>query len=164
MRRKILSAVAGLASVLALTAGTAHARVNKPYLIVFTVQNLGDGSPACQGSLFGLSFDMASPGGDPIGSGLSCVQSLEGCQFAPGCHDTVDATFTLSLRRGTLTAPVVLNETWLTDTTVLQLDRGPITSGTGDFAGAAGSIHCAGVLRFTDTDVIPSLVCIVRVT
>ena len=58
MRRKILSAVAGLASVLALTAGTAHARVNKPSLIVFTVQNLGDGSPACQGSLFGLSFDM----------------------------------------------------------------------------------------------------------
>ena len=164
MSRNIHIAIAALACVLTLTAGTARAHGNKPSLIVFTVQNLGDGSAACQGSLFGLTFDMASPGGGPLGSGLSCVQSLEGCQFAAGCHDTVDATFTLGLRRGTVTAPVVLNETWLTDTTVLQLDHGTITSGTGDFAGAAGSIHCAGTLRFTDMDVIPSLVCIVRLT
>jgi hypothetical protein len=105
---------------------------------------------------------MVAPAGSFLSSGVSCVQSLEGCQFAAGCNDTVHANFTLDFVRGSLTASVVLNETWLTDTTVLQLDQGTITSGTGDFAGASGSIDCAGTLQFTDTGVEPSLLCVVQ--
>jgi hypothetical protein len=164
MSKKILCVVVGLACALALTAGTARAHDGRQPTIVFSVQNLGDASAACPGSLFGLSFDIVSPGRSLLGSGVSCVQSLEGCQFAAGCHDTVGATFTLDLPgRGSLTAPVVLRETWLTDTTVLQLDHGTITSATGDFAGAGGSINCVGTVQFTDTEVIPRLVCVVGV-
>jgi hypothetical protein len=163
-KRKILCVVIGLACVLALTAGTARAQDGRTSVIVFTVQNLGDASADCPGSLFGLSFDMVSLRGSLLGKGVSCVQSLEGCQFATGCRDTVDATFTLAFGRGSLTAPVVLNETWLTDTTVLQIDRGTVISGTGDFAGATGSIICAGTVQFTATGVIPRLVCAVRVS
>lgn len=163
MSKKILYLVVGLACVLALSAGTARADGGHS-TIVFSVQNLGDASASCPDSLFGLSFDMVAPAGSLLGSGVSCVQSLEGCQFAAGCHDTVHADFTLDFARGSLTAPVVLDETWLTDTTVLQLDHGTITSGTGDFAGASGSIDCAGTLRFTDTGLEPRLLCVVHLS
>jgi len=32
-----------------------------------------------------------------------------------------------------------------------------------DFAGAGGSINCVGTVQFTDTEVIPRLVCVVGV-
>lgn len=163
-KRKIISVVVGIACALALTAGTASASDRKPSVIVFTVQNLGDASATCPGSLFGLSFDMVSPAGPLLGTGVSCVRSLEGCQFAAGCQDTVHATFTLAFERGSLTAPVVLSERWLTDTTVLQIDRGTVTSGTGDFAGVEGRLFCAGTVRFTPTAVIPSLLCVVHIS
>src|SRR5262245_45894392 len=167
-----MKALAIIAGLLAALAGSAQASVDngnrQPRVLVFTVQNLGDGSASCPAPpfLFGLSFDMASPGGSQLGSGVSCVQSIqppEGCAAA-GCRDTVHAIFTLSLPGGTLTAPMVLHETYLTDATVLQLDYGTITSGTGNFAGAMGSIGCAGTVTFTSTSVIPRLVCVVHVT
>jgi hypothetical protein len=166
---KVLAIVAG---VVAVFAGSADARVEngnrQPKVLVFTVQNLGDGSASCPAPpfLFGLSFDMSSPGGGQLGSGVSCVQSIdppEGCASA-GCRDTVHAVFTLALRGGTLTAQMVLHETYLTDTTVLQIDHGTITAGTGNFVGAGGSIGCAGTVTFTPTSVIPKLGCVVRVT
>jgi hypothetical protein len=106
---------------------------------------------------------MVSPAGPLLGTGVSCVQSVEGCQFAAGCEDTVEAMFTLTFQRGSLTAPVVLSERWLTDTKVRQIDRGTVTSGTGDFAGAEGRLFCAGTLQFTPTGLIPRLLCVVRI-
>ena len=161
MGKRILYVFAGLTCAVALTAGTAGAHDGKPSLIVFTVQNIGDGTSACpQGSLFGLSFDMVL-GRAQLGTGLSCVRSVEGCGTA-GCRQTINTTFTLDFLRGTLTAPMVLNELWLTDSKVFTRDHGTISSGTGAFAGAKGSIDCVGTIQFTATAPIPKLVCLVR--
>src|SRR5262245_3193969 len=111
MKGLVISAV-----LLAVFAGSADARVGNgarhPEVLVFTVQNLGDGSASCPAPpfWFGLSFDMASPGGSLLGSGVSCVQSIEPPDCASvGCRDTVHAIFTLKLRGGTLRAPMVLD-------------------------------------------------------
>jgi hypothetical protein len=161
MSNKILHVLAGLACALALGVGTATAaRDARLEVIVFTVHNLGDASAECGG--FGLSFDMVAPGGSLLGGGVSCIQSFEGCEFAAGCHATVSATFTLTFEAGTLTAPVVLNEAWPRDSIAMQVDHGTISSGTGEFVGATGSIDCYGTVRFTATDVIPRLTCVVR--
>jgi hypothetical protein len=162
MGRRVLCVLAGFVCAFALTAGTAGAAGGKPSVIVFTVQNLGDGSPACPGSLFGLSFDMVL-GRTTLGTGVSCVSTVEGCQSA-GCRSTITTTFKLDFTRGTLTVPAVLNELWLTDTTVFTRDHGSISSGTGDFAGASGSLNCVGTIRFTATATIPRLVCVVRIS
>ena len=161
MATRALCVLAAFACVLALTAGAAGAAGGKRSVIVFTVQNLGDGSTACPGSLFGLSFDMTL-GRATLGSGLSCVSAVEGCQTA-GCRSTITTTFTLDFARGTLTVPAVLDELWLTDTRVLTRDHGSISSGTGDFAGASGSLNCVGTIQFTATATIPRLVCVVRI-
>ena len=158
MTRRILGVVVGLGLALGMTAGTATARGATPTTINFTVQNVAFGD--C------ISFDMVSPGGPLLGTGVSCVQSVqppEGCSSA-GCTDTVHAIFTLDLGRGTLTLPVTLNERWLTDTTVRQIDSGRVVSGTGDFAGVDGSLFCAGTLTFTATGLAPRLICTLHVS
>jgi hypothetical protein len=163
MRRTTLCVIliAGLGCVAALSAGTAAAASSaRPSLIVFTVQNLGDASASCPGSLFGLSFDMQL-GRATLGTGLSCVRSVEGCQMA-GCKQTIGTTFTLDFRRGTLTIPTVLHETWLTDAKVFTRDSGTVSSGTGVFAGASGTLNCVGTIDFTTTATLPRLVCLVR--
>ena len=162
MKRKMLYVVVGLACALALTAGSARADDGKRSVIVFTVQNLGDGSDACSG--FGFSFEMVAPGDRRLGSGLSCVYAPPTCPPEPGCRDTVGALFALDFGRGTLTLPVVLNEMWLTNTRVLQLDHGTITAGSGDFAGATGSLDCFGTLLFTATGLTPRLQCVIHIT
>jgi hypothetical protein len=58
---------------------------------------------------------------------------------------------------------MVLKEVWPTDTFVRQRARGRISSGTGAFAGARGSIKCRGHIEFTETAVIPDLSCTIRV-
>jgi hypothetical protein len=130
-------------------------------VIVFSVQNLGDGTAACPGAFFGLSFDLRAPAGSLLGTGVSCVRSMPSCQSA-GCRETVDATFTLRLGSGSIVAPVALDETWLTDALVVQRTAGRIASGTGTLAGARGTVNCIGTIQFTATGVIPKLVCIVR--
>jgi hypothetical protein len=123
------------------------------------------GFAACESEHGAITFDMAGLGGAPLGQGSSCIQVPSECPFfppLPGCRGTVHATFTLTLAGGTLTAPVVLHELWLTESTILQLTTGSVTSGTGAFAGLTGSLGCAGTLRFTETDLIPRIVCVVR--
>jgi hypothetical protein len=161
MGKRILFVLAAFTCAVALTAGTAGADAGKRSLIVFTVQNIGDASAACPGSLFGLSFEMVL-GRAKLGTGLSCVRSVEGCATA-GCRQTINTTFTLTFARGTLTAPMVLEELFLTDTLVLTRDRGSISSGTGAFASATGSINCVGTIRFTATAPIPKVACLVRI-
>jgi hypothetical protein len=168
MRTRKLVCAVGIVLALALTAGAATAHGARSSVIVFGVQNLSDASAECPSALFGLSFDMVSPGGPLLGRGVSCVEFVEppeGCAFgAVGCQDAVHATFTLTFARGSLTAPIVLNERWLTESTVLQVDRGTVTSGTGEFNGASGSIFCAGTVRFTATAAVPKIVCVVHLS
>lgn len=161
MCKKVLCVVVGLACALAVTTGAARAADGKPTVIVFTIQNVGFGvgSATCPG--FFVSFDMGSPGGGLLGSGESCVTDGGTCAPVPGCRDTVQAIFTLDFGRGTLTAPVALEELWLTETTVLQLTHGKVISATGDFAGETGAIACFGTLEITT--LTPKESCVVRV-
>jgi hypothetical protein len=161
MSNKIVCFLAALACAVAATAAPVQARAAAPPVIVFSIQNLGDGTAACPGAVFGLSFDLRSPAGSLLGSGVSCVHSIPTCQSA-GCHEAIDATFTLRFGNGSLVAPVVLDERWLTDSLVVQLTTGRIASGAGAFADAKGSINCVGTVQFTAAGAIPKLVCIVR--
>src|SRR4051794_1954802 len=151
MRRKVICALAAVACALSASVQPAGARAGQRHVIVFAVQNLGDGSAACPGALFGLSFDLAAPSGAVLGHGVSCVESQTGCQFAAGCRDRVRTTFVLDLSGGSITARMVLREAWPTDSLVLQRGKGRITSGTGDFTGARGSIVGGGAVQFGDT-------------
>jgi hypothetical protein len=165
-KRKIVCGLAGLVFALALSGGVASAHSSESSVIVFKVANLGGAD--CPGALFALSFDMASPGGSLLGNGVSCVQFVDppaGCPVGMvGCRDAVYAVFMLTFAQGTgtLTAPIVLNEHWLTESTVLQVDRGTVTSGTGEFDGARGSIFCAGTVDFTTF--VPNIVCVVHLS
>jgi hypothetical protein len=165
-KRKLFCAGVGIVLALALSAGAATANGARSQAVVFGVQNLGDASAECPGALFGLSFDMVSPAGALLGRGVSCVHFFEppdGCPFgAVGCRDAVHATFTLDFAQGSLTAPIVLHEHWLTEGRVLQVDRGTVSSGTGRFSGERGSIFCAGPIHFTATDAISRIVCVVH--
>ena len=162
MRTRILPLLVGLLCALVLTSATASAHPGKPTTIVFTVQNLG--FAGCDGGLFALTFDLTALDGDQLGQGVSCVHVPSDCPPVAGCRGVVQATFTLTFARGSLTAPVALHELWLSESTILQVTQGKVTSGTGIFAGATGSIGCVGTVRFTETDVIPKIVCVVRVT
>src|SRR5262249_1125303 len=128
--------------------------------IVFKIENIGDGSSSCAGALFGISFDMVTPAGTSIGTGVSCAQTFAGCNFAAGCRDSLGTTWTLNTANGSLTGPVTIDEAWPTDSFVVQLDNGALTTGTGAFAGSTGTLHCAGTVRFTATDAIPQLNCV----
>src|SRR5919204_1473639 len=145
-KRKLVCGLAALVFALALSAGVATAGATSR-VIVFEVANLGDASADCSGALFGLTFDMVSPGGPALGHGASCIQFFDppaGCPFGMvGCQDAVHAVFTLTFAEGTLTTPIVLTEHWLTESMVLQVDRGTVSSATGEFTGASGSIFCA---------------------
>ena len=113
--------------------------------------------------LFRIPFDMASLGGKPLGTGQSCVHSIVGCDpLVPFCHQTVDATFTLAFARGTVTAPMTLHEVLPTESLTLQRGKGRISSGTGAYARARGSVEGGGFLEFTETGVDSALFYVVR--
>jgi hypothetical protein len=158
--RTIVCTLAVLASVLASSApaGAAHRQA-----IAFSIQNVGDAFAACPGALFGFSFDMIAPDGAPLGSGRSCVTSQTGCSFTGRCRDTARATFVLDLPSGSVTARMVLRETWPTDSLVLQRGNGRVTSGTGGYVGATGRIVGGGAIQFTESGESPLLVYDLRV-
>lgn len=165
MNTKILRVLAGLACALALSAGSARADGSDRSRIVFSAENVVDASASCSGALFGLSFDMVSPAGDLLGSGRSCVHSIDGCfPFVPGCRQTVRSTFHLDFGRGTLTAPMRLREVWPTETSFRQRGKGKITGGTGDFAGVRGRVKGGGAGAFTDQGLVADLVYVLRLT
>src|SRR5207302_1799602 len=103
--------------------------------------------------------------GAPAGNGTSCILSTTGCDpFFVGCHQVTKAIFTFNLARGSVSAPMTLHETFVTDSSVLQLGAGRISSGTGAFAGAHGSIVGGGLVTFTATGVDSRLVYVVSTT
>jgi hypothetical protein len=156
----VLVAVAG-----ALVPAAAQAHGGDRSTIAFRAQNPGDATASCSPQdLFGISFDMVSLGGAPLGSGRSCVHSIDGCfPFAPFCRQAVRATFTLDFARGSLTAPMRLREILPTETSFIQRGKGKIAAGTGDFAGARGGVSGGGVGDFTDQGFVGALVYAVSV-
>jgi hypothetical protein len=90
-------------------------------------------------------------------------RAIAGCDpLVPFCHQTVDATFTLAFARGSVTAPMTLHELLPTESLTIQRGKGSISSGTGTFAGARGSVEGGGFLRFTATGVDSALFYVVR--
>lgn len=162
MKRKITSVLVGLACAVALAAGSAQADDDSAdRKIVVAVEEIGFLEPtdACE---FGtITFALVPRGNGLSGSGASCIHEIDGCSFAAGCRATVFADFTFTFPQGSLTAPMVLKEVWPTDTFVRQRARGRISSGTGVFAGARGSIRCRGTIDF-GVGVDPDVVCTVR--
>ena len=163
MTTKTPRTLVALACALALTAGSARAHDGGPSRIVFSPENVGDASAACVDALFGLSFDMVSPAGDLLGSGRSCVHSIDGCSpFVPGCRQTLRATFELDFGRGSLTVPMKLREVLPTETSFRQRAKGKISGGTGDFANVRGHVKGGGAGAFTDQGLVGDFVYVVR--
>jgi hypothetical protein len=163
MNRKIICVLIVLASALALTAGSARADDDERSRIVFRAENVRDAT-GCGNALFGLSFDMVSLRGVPLGTGTTCVHSFDGCSFAAGCRARVRATFTLEFRRGSLTAAMVLREVWPSDFSFIQRGKGRITGGTGEFEDARGRVKGGGTGVFTDQGADLDLVYVVHLT
>lgn len=160
---KVVAIILGLLVALAAAAGSAQAKPDNGHLkIVAEVEEIGFELPTPTCELGIITFSLVSPNGGALGTGVSCIHSIVGCSFAAGCRATAFADFILTFPQGSVTAPMVIAEVWPTDTTVAQHAKGKITSGTGAFAGAKGSIKCNGGLEFTETAVIPDLRCIVR--
>jgi hypothetical protein len=149
MTTRIPHVLAGIVCALALTAGAAHADGGDRETITFSVQNVGPAD--CPEALFGLSFDLVSPAGNALGTGTSCVRSIDGCEpFVAGCRQTVHAVFTLDFGRGSLTVPMKLREVWPTESSLTQRGTGRIAGGTGDFVDARGRVKGGGALAFTE--------------
>jgi hypothetical protein len=165
MNRKITCGLVALVCALAVGAGAARADDDddERSRIVFSAENIGEASAACPGALFGLSFDMVSLRGEPLGTGRTCVHSFDGCSFAAGCHARMRTTFTLDFAQGSLTASVRLREVWSTDFSFVQRGKGRITAGTGEFTGARGWIKGGGTGAFTDQGLDADLVYVVHV-
>ena len=158
MRTRTLCVLVAVAS--ALIPGVAQAQERDRSTIAFRVENPGDATPACSpDDLFGISFDMVSLRGAPLGSGRSCVHAIDGCfPFTPFCRQTVQATFTLSFARGALTAPMSLREILPTESSFVQRGKGKIAAATGDFAGARGRVEGGGAGAFTDQGFVGALI------
>ncbi|MGH3130266.1 MAG: hypothetical protein ACRDNX_05575 [Gaiellaceae bacterium] len=164
MSTKTLYTLVGLACALALTAGSAQANGGDGSRIVFSVENVGDASADCADAWFGLSFDMVSLAGVLLGTGRSCVHSIDdGCTpFVAGCHQKVDATFELDFGRGSLTVPMKLHEVLPTESSFIQRGTGRIAGGTGDFEDARGRVKGGGSAAFTDQGLVGEIVYVVR--
>ena len=151
MRTKILYAAVAVACALALTAGPADATGGHRSTIVMNFAPSGDASASCPGSLFGIAFDLTSTAGEALGTGRSCVAAIDGCDpFRPRCHQTVTATFTLDLARGSVTVPMRLHEILPTEDSFLQRGHGTVAGGTGAYSGATGHLAGGGGGRFTE--------------
>jgi hypothetical protein len=163
MNRKTLYALVAVAAVV-LAAGSAQAHGPDRSTIAFTIQNVGDATSACSESLFGLSFDMVSPAGALLGTGRSCVHSIDdGCAvFAVGCRQIVRATFTLDFGRGSLTVPMKLREVFVTESSLTQRGTGKIAAGTGAFSEARGRLKGGGTVAFTEQGIAADLIYVVH--
>lgn len=162
MSKKAPYVLVALACALGLAAGTARADGGGASTVVFRAENLGDATAVCGDVLFGVSFDMVSPDGEPLGTGMSCVHSFEGCSFAAGCRATARATFVLDFEEGSLSAAVVLREVWPTDFSFVQRAKGRIIGGTGVFDDARGRVKGGGTAVLTEQGIDPDLVFVVR--
>ena len=151
MSTKILRTVILAVCAAALMAAPTYASGGQRSTVVMNVVPSGDASAACPGSLFGLAFDLTSPSGKALGTGRSCVASIVGCDpFRPRCHQTVHATLTFDLARGSVTVPSTLLEVLPDESSFVQFGHGTVAGGTGAYARASGRLDGGGAGRFTE--------------
>jgi hypothetical protein len=151
MRKKILGTAITAACALALVAGPAQASGGHHSTIAFTLKPDLAAPVSCPDASFGFGLDIGSLAGKPLGTGRSCIASIDGCDpFAPYCRQTVHATLTLDLARGSLTVPVKLLEVLPTLSSFFQLGSGEVSGGTGAYAAARGHLAGGGAGAFDD--------------
>lgn len=150
MTKKILGTAITAACALALVAGPAQASGRSTIAFTLAPNQAMVSCPA--GAAFGFGLDVASLAGKPLGTGRTCVESIAGgCDpFVPYCRQTVRATLTLDLARGSLTVPVKLFELWPTPSSFFQLGSGEVSGGTGAYAAAKGHLAGGGAGAFDD--------------
>ena len=145
---RVLSIITGLACLLVLGAARSAAAANTT--IVTKIANLQFGATIANCDPFAeITFDLESPAGAGIGHGTGCITGdVSECPNGPvpGCHETVYSTLTFTLDgRGTLVAPSTFQQVDLANGLPFH-STGQITSGTGDFAAAAGTVRGQGVI------------------
>lgn len=151
MTKKILAAAIAAACAVALTAGPAHAGDGGRTTIVFSLEPNLVAPTSCADSLFGFALRIASLKGSPLGTGQTCIDTIDGCEpFAPFCRRTVHATLTLDLARGSLTVPMKLLEVLPTESSFIQLGSGMVTAGSGAYAVAKGRVAGGGAGAFDE--------------
>jgi hypothetical protein len=145
MTKKILIVLVTIAGALALTAGPASAGST----ITMRLQPNFAAEVSCPG--FGFGLDIQSLTGRPLGTGQSCIATIDGCDpFKPFCRQTVHTTLTFALSRGSLTVPMTLLEVWPSESSFIQAGRGDVSAGTGDYKGATGRVAGGGAGSFDD--------------
>ena len=148
MIKTILAAVITAACAVALTAGPAQARST---LAVSLTPDPAVPFSCPDDALFGFGLGVTSVSGRALGTAQSCVTSIAGCDpFVAFCRQTVRATFTLDLARGSLTVPLKLLEVWPSPSSFIQAGSGEVSAGTGIYAAAKGRLAGGGAGSFDD--------------
>jgi hypothetical protein len=151
MSTKIIRTVIAAVCAVALMAAPAYASGGQRSTVVMNLVPSGDASAACPGSVFGLAFDLTSPSGKRLGTGRSCIASIDGCDpFQPRCHQTVRATLTFDLAHGSVTVRATLLEVLPDESSFVQLGHGTVAGGTGAYGRATGRLDGGGAGRFTE--------------
>lgn len=161
MTKKLALALMAVATLAAGAGTAAAADRDERHTLTLAIENVQIGEPTADcpaATLFAISFSLVSVAGETVGDGVACVQSLAGCDpFVVGCSQVAQSVFVFHLPGGSITADMTLHETFLTESTILQIAFGRITSGTGVYAGATGRIFGGGLATFAATGVVPRL-------
>jgi hypothetical protein len=151
MTKKILAAAIAAACAVALTAGAAHAGDGGRSTIAMSLVPDFAVPVSCPEPEFGFALGVFSLGGRPLGTGRTCIASIDGCDpLVAFCRQTVRTTFTLDLARGALTVPMKLHEVWPTESSFIQVGRGEVRAGTGAYARAKGHLTGGGAGAFDE--------------
>jgi hypothetical protein len=155
---KLAAVILGLLCAAAIGASSAQARETRVIVMSFEDITFGPPTPACP--VFTVAFTVVSLGGERLGSGTSCVQSIAGnCDpLRIGCRQTVDAIFTYEFRQGSITVRAVLLEFGTSESSLFELASGRITSGTGAFQNKGGALFGAGTLAFNPDGSVTSTI------
>ena len=150
--KKLLTTLALAVSLAGAAAAAPPVTQNSDRTVRVAIQNVQFGNPtdACPAGT--VAYTLLSLRGVSAGDGTACIQSSTGCDpWQVGCRQVTQAIFTFNLPRGSVTAPLVLRERFLSETMVVQLGLGKISAGTGDYAQVHGSLEGGGIVNFNDT-------------
>ena len=151
MTKKILTAAIAAACAVALTAGAAEAGDSGRTTIAMSLVPDFAVPVSCPDPEFGFALGVFSLGGRALGTGRTCIASIDGCDpFVAFCRRTVGATITLDLVRGSLTVPTKLLELLPTESSFIQAGRGEVRAGTGAYAAAKGHLTGGGAGAFDE--------------
>ena len=157
MSTKIIrTVIVAVCAVALMATAPAYASGGQRSTVVMNLVPSGDASAACPGSLFGLAFDLTSPSGKRLGTGRSCIASIDGCDpFQPrlppdgarNAHVRLRSRF--GHRASHAAGGAARREL------IRELGHGTVAGGTGAYARATrppgrrrrGPLHRAGVRR-----------------